>query len=202
MWPELEDQEAARLEEARGLGNEIGVEFVAFFAAVERGSGFVFADFAREFGGLVATDVRRVADDEVERRRRLKRIEQVGFQKADAIGDAVALRVALRDRERSGRNIRGNEICGREFFRQRDGDAAGTGSDVGDLQPGAICFLRAASAELANREAIQRNFDNVLGFRPGNKNVGRDLKFQAPEFLLAGEMLCGFACGPARQQRK
>ena len=45
---EFEDQDAAGLEMLGGLGDEVGVEFVAFFAAEERGRGFVVADFARE----------------------------------------------------------------------------------------------------------------------------------------------------------
>ena len=49
-----------------GLRDQIGVEFVAFFAAEESDFGFVVADFARERWRFAAADVRRIADDEVE----------------------------------------------------------------------------------------------------------------------------------------
>jgi hypothetical protein len=51
---------------ARRFWNQQAVEFVAFFAAVEGGVGFVVADFDGEGGGFFAADVRRVGDDEIE----------------------------------------------------------------------------------------------------------------------------------------
>lgn len=63
---EFEDEQAAGFEVASGFGDELGIEFVAFFAAEEGGVRFVFADFAREGGGFVAADVGRIADDEIE----------------------------------------------------------------------------------------------------------------------------------------
>ena len=42
---EFEDEEATGFEVARGFGDELAVKFVAFFATVEGGSGFVVADF-------------------------------------------------------------------------------------------------------------------------------------------------------------
>jgi hypothetical protein len=63
---EFEDEDAAGLEVRGGLRDEIGVEFVAFFAAVESDFRFVIADFAHEGCGFAAADVGRVADDEIE----------------------------------------------------------------------------------------------------------------------------------------
>ena len=63
---EFEDDYAAGIEMRGGLGDEIGVEFVAFFAAVESDFWFVIADFAHEGCGFAAADVRRVADDQIE----------------------------------------------------------------------------------------------------------------------------------------
>jgi hypothetical protein len=51
-----------------GLRDEIGVEFVTFFAAVESDFRFVIADFAHEGCGFAAADVGRVADDKIEER--------------------------------------------------------------------------------------------------------------------------------------
>jgi hypothetical protein len=65
---EFEDEDAAGLKMRGGLRDEIGVEFVAFFAAVERDFRFVIADFAHERCGFAAADVRRVAGDEIEGR--------------------------------------------------------------------------------------------------------------------------------------
>jgi hypothetical protein len=63
---EFEDEDAAGLEMGGGLGDETGVEFVAFFAAVEGDFRFVIADFAHERAGFAAADVGRVAGDEIE----------------------------------------------------------------------------------------------------------------------------------------
>jgi len=60
---EFEDQDAAGLEMGGGLREEVGVEFVAFFAAEESDCGFVVADFAGERGSFAAADVGRVAGD-------------------------------------------------------------------------------------------------------------------------------------------
>src|SRR5258708_12774778 len=45
-------------------------------------------------------------------------------------------------------------------------------------------------------------FDDVLGLWTRNEHVGRDFELEAPEFLLAGEMLCWGACGAPFDQRK
>ncbi len=64
---EFEDEEAAGLEVRDGLHDEIGVEFVAFFAAVECDFCFVIADFAHERRCFAAADVGRIASDEIEK---------------------------------------------------------------------------------------------------------------------------------------
>ena len=80
-----------------------------------------------------------------------------------------------------------------KFFGERDGEASGSGADVGNEKTVAGSFLRAAGAEFAQRQAIERDFNDMLGFRPGNQHVRRNFEFQAPEFLFAGEMLRGLA---------
>ena len=70
---EFEDEDAAGFEMRGGMGDEVGVEFVAFFATVERDFRFVIADFAHERFGFAAADVGRVADDEVKEERRRAR---------------------------------------------------------------------------------------------------------------------------------
>jgi len=65
---EFEDEDAAGFQVGGGLCDEIGVEFVAFFAAEEGDFRFVIADFAHEGCGFAAADVRGVAGDEIEER--------------------------------------------------------------------------------------------------------------------------------------
>ena len=59
---EFEDEEATGFEVARGFRDQQAVEFVAFFATVEGGGGFVVADFGWEGAGFFAADVGRVGD--------------------------------------------------------------------------------------------------------------------------------------------
>ena len=63
---EFEDEQAAGFEVACGLWDELAVEFVAFFAAVEGGGGFVVADLDGEGAGFFPADVGRVGDYEIE----------------------------------------------------------------------------------------------------------------------------------------
>src|SRR5260370_23348938 len=118
----------------------------------------------------------------------------------NAIGNAMALGVALRDGQGCGRNVGGVDRRGGKFLRESDGDAAGAGADVGDLQSFASEGLFAAGAAFANGEAVEGAFDDVFGFGAGNQDVGRYFKFEAPEFLLAGEVLRRFAVCAAGDQ--
>ena len=54
--------------------------------------------------------------------------------------------------------------------------------------------------EFVDGQAIESDFDEVFGFGAGDEDVGGDFEFEAPEFLLAGEVLRGFACGAAAEQ--
>ena len=65
---EFDDEETAGFQMAHGFWDQQAVEFVAFFAAVEGGRGFVVADFDGEGIRCFAGDVGRVGDDEIEER--------------------------------------------------------------------------------------------------------------------------------------
>jgi len=65
---EFEDKDAAGFEMRGRLRNEMGVEFVALFAAVESDFRFVIAHFAHKSWCFVAADVGRVARDQIEKR--------------------------------------------------------------------------------------------------------------------------------------
>src|SRR6185312_12533337 len=47
------------------------------------------------------------------------------------------------------------------------------------------------------RYAAQRGLDQVLGFRAGNQNIGRDMKREPVELLLAEDVLDGLVLGAA-----
>jgi hypothetical protein len=50
-------------------------------------------------------------------------------------------------------------------------------------------------------EPVQRYFNDVFGFRPWNQNVGRNFKFESPEFLFSGEVLHRNASRPLFEKR-
>ncbi len=102
--------------------------------------------------------------------------------------------------EGCGRNVGGEDLGGGEFFRKCDGDAAGAGTDVRDGEIFAGEFGRAASFEFADSEAIEGDFDQMFGFGAGNQDVGSDFEIEAPEFLVAGEMLRRFARGATLEE--
>jgi len=55
-------------------------------------------------------------------------------------------------------------------------------------------------AEITQRETVESDFDEVLGFGARDEDVWSDEKFEAPEFLFAGEVLGRFAAGAALKQ--
>jgi len=84
-----------------------------------------------------------------------------------------------------------------------DGDAAGAGADIRDEQTRAAALVGAAGLELAQGEAIKRDFDNVLRLRARDEHIGRDFELESPKFLFAGEVLNGFAgCAPLDEMQE
>jgi hypothetical protein len=65
---EFEDEEAAGFEMRGGLGDEIGVEFVAFLAAVKGHCRLVLANFAHEGFRCAAPDVGWITRDQIKQR--------------------------------------------------------------------------------------------------------------------------------------
>jgi hypothetical protein len=205
---ELEDEEAAGFEMVSGFWDELTVEFVAFFAAVEGGGGFVVTDFNGKRGGIFSSDVGWVGNDKIEGKWRVASGEwregdkEIGFQECDAIRIAQAGSVALGYDQGRGGNVGGVDFGGGEFFCEGDGDATGAGADVYDSEAFTGEFGVAPGAEFADREAIEGDFDEVFGFGAGDQDAGSDFEFEAPEFLLASEMLGGFAGGAAVEKRE
>src|SRR5882672_2856479 len=120
-------------------------------------------------------------------------IEQVGFEEMDAIGNRMALGVAFGDGYGCEGNVGGVDCGATEFLGEGDGNAGGAGADIGDLQAFADESLFAADAAFADSEAIEGDFDDVLGFGAGDQDIGSDFTLEGPEFGFAGEMLRGVA---------
>ena len=114
----FENEQAGRLEMLRRPGNQLGVKLVAFFAAVESEFGLVLTNFTRQAARTPATDVGRVADDEIKRECRVATGEwresrkQICFLKVDASGESKPSGVLLRDLQGRGRNIGGIDCSG------------------------------------------------------------------------------------------
>ena len=66
---QFDHEDSAGLEARGGLCDEIGIEFVAFFAAEERDRGFVVVHLACKCCCFAAANVGRIAYDEVEKKR-------------------------------------------------------------------------------------------------------------------------------------
>src|SRR6266481_2377899 len=116
-------------------------------------------------------------------------VQKIAFRETDTVCNVLAFGVAFGDGQGRARNVGGIDRGGGEFLGQGDGDAAGAGADVGDLQAFAGERQFAAGAEFADGEAVKGDFDDVFGFGAGNQDVGRHFKIEAPEFLFAREML-------------
>ena len=86
------------------------------------------------------------------------------------------------------------------LFRKGNGNASRAGADISDLEASSGKPRIATGSNFANCEAIERDLDEMLGLRARNEDIGRDLKFQSPEFLFAGEMLRRLTAGTAANQ--
>ena len=137
--------------------------------------------------GIVAADVRRIADDQIERLPRLPWKHRVQLpanwsRKTECDSKLRGARhFSARNREpppkyRWRRSppaaIRGPARwrCSRNRFPHPQ--------FATDLRP-------------PRTETLQRNFDHVLGLRPGDQHTRTDLEFEPPKLLAAGEVLRG-----------
>ena len=77
----------------------------------------------------------------------------------------------------------------RQFVGERDGEASGTGANVGDMQG----FARQASVHMNFQAALTESGEcylhDVFGFRTRNQDGGCNFEIEAPEFLMAGQVL-------------
>lgn len=176
---------AVRFEGGPCLGDEAPVDIESGWAGVERGGGLEVAHLRLEDFGF--GDVGWVGDDGI------KGFtgdcgEQVGREKTDAAGDVVTLSVLTCDGECGCGVVEGGDGREGKMMGEGDGDGSGAGSDVGDAERSVV------------RDALQKCFDEVLCFRAGNEDGGRDAESEAEKFLLASDVLDGLvlraACEP------
>src|SRR2546421_10572504 len=90
----------------RGLRDQVGVQLMSHFAAVQCARRLVLAHFARKSGRFAPADVRRIADDQIKispllacfpairPRPHISSDEQIAFKETNTIGDAVARGIA------------------------------------------------------------------------------------------------------------
>jgi len=166
-----------------GLRDQAAVDVEAGFAGEEGAGGLVIADLGVEGGAVGFGDIRWVADDGVEGA--CYRCEEVGAVELDAVSNVVRLGVSLCDPDGIGGDIERGDFCQGELDGQRDGENAGAGAYVEDLE----VFLM--------RENLQNRFDEVLGFRARDEDGWGDVEVEAVELLLADDVLDGFVGGAA-----
>src|SRR4029077_2936235 len=98
------------------------------------------------------------------------------FQEADAGSKAEPVRIAPRHSESGSRNVTCVDDGRGQFLSERHSDAAGARADIDDCDAFAREFGGPAGAEFTNREAIQSDLDDMLGFWTGDQHVGSHLK--------------------------
>ena len=180
---DLKGEEAVGFERGVCLGDQTAIDAEAFGAGEECGWRLVVADLGVEGGAVGLGDVGRVADDGVEGCVLLagrERVEEIGFEEADAVGYVVGLGIGLGDLQGFGGEVEGGDVGLREVDGQGDCDGSGAGAYVGDAYG------------LVVREALEDGFDEVLGLGARDEDGGSDLKSETVELLLAGDVLDGF----------
>ncbi len=139
---------------------------------------------------IVLRDVRRVADDRIERERGIERRVPVALQPVQRAAGALRVEqlvgVALRDRERGRRTVERPHACIGALGRDRHGDRAAAGAEV---EHGRV-------RQPVDR--IERGFDEQLGFRARDQHVGRHVERAAEELAHPDQLRDGFAGDAAR----
>src|SRR5437899_10897844 len=107
----------------------------------------------------------------------------MGLEKLNATRYFVARCVSAGVLECHCRSIGGDDVGMRQFAGQRNRDTARTRSHIGNSQR--LCTPPA--------ETPERNFDHVLGRRPGGQHPRPELAFEAPELWPACTVLGGNA---------
>src|SRR5580692_3103725 len=109
----------------------------------------------------------------------------------NAVFELVAGRIDMGHFESSCGNVGRMDFGLGEFFGESHCDTARSRADVYDAnwagrgRPASVVFLN----------HFQDGFNYVLSFWTGNEYCGSDDEVHAPEFLVAGNVLCGHSAG-------
>jgi len=104
--------------------------------------------------------------------------------------------------ESGGGDIGGEDLSGGKFLRKSDRDAARARAYVDDGDIFASELGCTTGADFTDSKAVEGNFDEVFCLGARNEDVRGDFEIEAPEFLMTGEMLCGFAGDAALNEAK
>jgi hypothetical protein len=130
------------------------------------------AVFRRQLRHGTRIDIGRVAQHQVVALA-LQRREEIAAMKRDAITEPMARNVAPRQRERTGRQVRGIDARPREGQRRQDGEAAGAGAKVEHvLDPARIADRQDAVRQHVANEGT-RDQRPTIGVEANAVHVGR-----------------------------
>ncbi len=127
---DLHDQAASGLQPVGRASDEAVEDREAVRPSVQGRVRLVVANAGRQGGEVGVGDVRRVAEDEIEALAGWERSEQVAFEKADALGDAVFGRVAGGHGQRRRAHVHRRDLGRFAVFGDRHRQAAGSRTDV------------------------------------------------------------------------
>jgi len=181
----FQEQPAAGTQVIRGSINKSRQGSRAVAPGRQGGARFVAQAVAGKHR-IVGGDVGRIARNGVETTPRERR-EPVALQPFDAARDQPPA-IAARHGECVGRCVGARDLPVAALMRQGDGDAARSGTEVGDRRS-----LRPHAGEHA--------LDQELGLGPRHEHRGGDFEIQRPEFAAPQKIGDGFARGAARAIR-
>ena len=203
---DLDDQRAARIEMRCRLLDDRAHGIEPVFAAGQRHRRLVQI-FRRQRVHRGRGDVRRIADDEV-----VALVAQVGEQirpdQVDAIGKAVVAHVALRDRQRVRRQVRGVDVGVGIGVRQQDREATRAGAKVERaLYSRRIVDVRRNAVRQQLRNVRARNDDAIVDVEAesAEPRFARQVRGGDTQVDAAREQACdlhAFRRGEARVEKR
>ncbi len=163
LLADLHQQPPARLQHRGRARHDAAEHGEAVRTAVQRGARLVARHLGRQRRDHRARQVRRVRHHQVEARgERAERREEIPREQPHPRREPERADVAGRDREGARRQLDGQHLRAGQRGRERAGDGAAAGAEVGDHR------VRAA------RERLQRPLHQAFGLRARHQHVGGD----------------------------
>lgn len=182
---DFHEEPAAGRERLPCLGDEALVNVQAGGAGVERGFWLVVADLFFEY--FIFGNVGRVGNDGVEDFFHHGG-EQVRFEEANAGFELVAFGIFAGEFECGGGGVEGGDGGPWQRMSEGQGDGSAACADVSDAKG---CGFG---------EAGEGGFDEVLGFRARDEDIGRHVQGETVEFLFAEDVLDRLVPGAAGEE--